>query len=76
VEALELEDGSTRFDDEIADAVDRFRSDHGLSSSRSGGSPRGLVDAQAVDLMWAELEAAGTADGMRRLIRSLTIIRR
>jgi len=68
--------GSGVFDDEIAEAVDGFRTDHGLSTSASGGTPPGFVDARAVALMWTELEAAGKADEMRATIRDLTAVRR
>ena len=73
---LERADGAAFFDDEIAEAVDAFRSDQGLSHSGSGGTPPGFVDAQLVGLMWAELEAAGQAEGMRAVIRDLTRVRR
>lgn len=73
---LERGPGAGIFDDEIAVAVDAFRAGHGLSNSQSGGSPPGLVDRQAVDLMWSDLEAAGRATEVRRMIRDLTVIRR
>lgn len=76
VEELERDRLSNRFDDEIAQAVDDFRADQGLSNANQGGSPLGLVDGQAVERMWAELEASGRAVEMRRLIRELTRIRR
>ena len=67
---------SAFFDDEIAAAVDAFRADQGISHSGSGGTPPGFVDAQAVRMMWAELEAEGKAEEMRELIRSLVQVRR
>lgn len=73
---LERAEGWQSYDDEIAAAVDAFRADHGLSTPGSGGSPPGLVDAEAVELMWAELEAAGRADELRAVIRELTAVRR
>lgn len=73
---LERGAGSQYFDDEIAAAVDAFRADQGISSRRSGGSPPGLVDAQAVQLMWAALEAAGKATAIRATMRELTAVRR
>ena len=76
VDTLERADGSSNYDAEIASAVDAFRADRGLSHAGSGGSPPGLVDQQAVDLMWSELEAAGEATEMRRIIRGLTAVRR
>ncbi len=73
---LERDDGWQRYDDEIAEAVDAFRADRGLSSAASGGSPTGLVDAEAVALMWGELERRGLAAAMRQAIRELTVVRR
>jgi uncharacterized Ntn-hydrolase superfamily protein len=64
------------FDDEIATAVDAFRADQAISHSGSGGTPPGFVDAQAVRLMWAELEAVGKAEEMRQVIRDLVQVRR
>jgi uncharacterized Ntn-hydrolase superfamily protein len=75
-ETLERAQGSAYFDDEIAEAVDAFRADRGVSHSGSGGTPPGFVDAQLVDLMWTELEAAGKAEEMRAVIRDLTRVRR
>ena len=73
---LQRDRSSRIFDDEIAGAVDAFRADHGLSHRDSGGTPPGFVDARAVEIMWAELEAAGRADDMRATIRELTRVRR
>jgi uncharacterized Ntn-hydrolase superfamily protein len=73
---LERSQGAQVFDDEIAAAVDAFRADQGISNSASGGTPPGFVDAQAVRLMWDELEEAGKAADLRATIRSLTQIRR
>jgi len=73
---LERSQGSQYFDDEIATAVDAFRSDHGIAHRASGGTPPGFVDAQAVELMWADLEAAGKATEMRTVIQDLTAVRR
>jgi uncharacterized Ntn-hydrolase superfamily protein len=75
-ETLERERGSLYYDDEIAAAVDTFRAVQGLSHPGSGGSPPGLVDAEVVELMWRELEAAGKATEVRRTIRALTAVRR
>lgn len=75
-ESLERDRTSGLFDAEIADAVDAFRSAHGLSNSNSGGTPPGFVDAELVALMWAELEEAGKAEDMRVLIREVTRLRR
>ncbi len=74
--ALERGPGAQVFDPEIAEAVDAFRADQGISTSSTGGTPPGFVDAQAVALMWAELEAVGKADAVRATIRDLTQIRR
>lgn len=68
--------GAEAYDAEIAEAVDAFREDHGLSHSGSGGTPTGFVDAIAVELMWAELEEAGSAARIRAVIRELTQVRR
>jgi len=70
------ERGSQYFDDEIAIAVDSFRADHGIAHRASGGSPPGFVDANAVELMWADLEEAGKAIEMRRIFRGLTAVTR
>jgi uncharacterized Ntn-hydrolase superfamily protein len=67
---------SQTFDDEIAAAVDAFRADQGLSTSDSGGTPPGFVDAHAIEAMWAQLEAVGKATEVRAAIRALTQIRR
>lgn len=75
-ESLARGRASASFDDEIAAAVDAFRADQGISHSGSGGTPPGFVDAEAISLMWSELEDAGKAAEMRRLIRDLTQIRR
>jgi hypothetical protein len=76
VENLEREPGSQYYDAEIAAAVDAFRAGQGISHSGSGGSPPGLVDQQAIELMWSELEAAGKATELRRIMRDLTAVRR
>lgn len=73
---LERDDVWQFYTDEIAAAVDSFRQDQGLSNSRSGGSPPGLVDEAAVEAMWSALEAEGKAAGIRELIRELTWVRR
>jgi uncharacterized Ntn-hydrolase superfamily protein len=75
-EELERDEGWVDFDDEIAMAVDAFRADQELSSSESGGSPRGFVDAVAIRRMWAELERSGRAAEIRAIIRDLTQVRR
>jgi len=75
-ETLERDDAWQVYGDEIAAAVDAFRGDRGLSNSRSGGSPPGLVDLQAVEHMWAALEEVGRAEELRQIIRELTWVRR
>jgi uncharacterized Ntn-hydrolase superfamily protein len=73
---LERDRGSAVLDDEIAQAIDSFRADHGLSHRDSGGTPPGFVDRRAVELMWAELERAGKSEALRATIRELTRVRR
>lgn len=75
-EPLARDDQSLYYDDEIAVAVDAFRADQGIANRDSGGSPPGFVDAQAIALMWAELEAAGKAAEIRAQIRELTRVTR
>jgi len=75
-ETLERDDAWQVYGDEIAAAVDAFRGARGLSNSRAGGSPPGLVDLQAVEHMWAALEEIGRADELRHIIRELTLVRR
>ena len=76
VETLEREPGSQYYDAEIAAAVDAFRAGKGISHSGSGGSPPGLVDQKAIELMWSELAVAGKATKLRRIMRGLTAVRR
>jgi hypothetical protein len=75
-ETLEQEGNWRLYDAEIISAVDEFRSDQGLSIPSSGSSPPGLVDADTVERMWSELESAGEAAELRRVIRELTAVRR
>ncbi len=75
-ESLEQTGGWRFYDDEIVAAVDAFRAEQGLSTSNSGGSPPGLVDARTVEAMWAALEEAGKAVEIRAIIRELTAVRR
>ncbi len=76
LDALERGPDSRLFDAEIVAAVDAFRSDEGISTPDNGGSPPGLVDAEAVERMWSRLEGAGQAERLRRMIRELTFVRR
>lgn len=74
--AIERDREALRFDDEIAEAVDVFREAHGLSTSTSGGTPPGFVDARLVEIMWEELQRTGRATEIRATIRDTTRIRR
>ncbi len=75
-ESLDRTNTSAVFDDEIAEAVDAFRADQGLSYRGSGGTPPGFVDADAIERMWTELEAAGRAAEVRAAFREMTRVRR
>lgn len=74
-EELERDRESRLYGPDAVEAVDRFRADHGLSTSEVG-SPPGLVDAATVALLWSELEAAGLADDVRRRLLDTTRITR
>ncbi len=56
-------------------AVDAFRTANGIAMS-GGGSPRGLVDAELVNAMWAALEKTGKAKKVRELLLESTAVRR
>lgn len=56
-------------------AVDAFRAAEKLSLPALG-SPAGLVDEDTVDRLWAALQRAGKADGVRRALLETTAIRR
>ena len=75
-EGVERSAEAMRYDEEIAQAVDAFREDRGLSNPRSGGTPSGFVDTQLVSVMWSALEDAGKAREVREAIRATTRIRR
>ena len=64
------------FDPDLADAVDACRDEYGLSTPRSGGSPPGLADGEFVDRLWAEVEAAGRGDAVRRRLAPVRRITR
>ncbi len=64
-----------RYDAALAEAVDRYREDRGLSTPRVG-TPPGWVDEEMVERLWADVEAAGLTRQMRDRIRDLTGIRR
>lgn len=60
---------------ELAEAVEAFRTDRGLATSTLG-SPIGLVDAQTVRLLWEAVEAAGKTAEVRQAISDATLVRR
>jgi uncharacterized Ntn-hydrolase superfamily protein len=64
-----------RYTSEAVEAVDRFRADHDLTTTE-WGTPPGWVDRELVDLLWAELAAAGKEREVREAVRPLTAIRR
>jgi uncharacterized Ntn-hydrolase superfamily protein len=73
----EMPTGNARFmySQDLVDAVDAFRAANGLSTP-DVGSPPGLVDAQALALMWEALERAGRARAVRERLLDITAIRR
>lgn len=75
VEALEWNDESGHFTEDVVAAVEAFRADAGLSIG-TDGSPRGLVDAETVALLWAALEETGKAAAVRESLKDVTAIRR
>ncbi len=68
-------DDANLYTAEAVAAVDAFRSAHGMSGP-SVGSPAGLVDADTVARIWAELEKAGKARDVRELLLESTAVRR
>jgi len=60
---------------EAVAAVDAFRAAEKLSLP-AVGSPRGLVDAESVERLWAALERAGKADAVRKSLLDATAVRR
>ncbi|MDH5589715.1 MAG: DUF1028 domain-containing protein [Gemmatimonadota bacterium] len=66
---------SDRFDSETVDAVDRFRTDRGLSTPAMG-TPPGLVDEETVRHLWEAVEQAGMTAEVRTSILDGTRIRR
>ncbi len=56
---------------EAVDAVNQFRSDQGWRTT-----VRGLVDANTVERLWAELTEAGKADDIRMALLAIQRIRR
>lgn len=67
---LRMELAAPFFNQEIVDAVNAFRHDHELSGP-ADGSPPGLVDAETMEIMWAELQKRGIARDVRRLLRDM-----
>ena len=74
---VELERGpdASLYTDETVAAADAFRRDRGLRAGDSG-SPRGLIDAETVDLLWAELEERGIGARVRTALLKMTAVRR
>lgn len=60
---------------EAMEAVESFRRDQGLSTPEIG-SPRGLVDRQTVDRLWAELGRRKMADEVKERLLEVTAVRR
>lgn len=68
-------DDANLYTAEAIAAVDAFRSSHGMSGP-TAGSPAGLVDAETVARLWAELEKDGKARAVRELLLESTAVRR
>lgn len=75
LDALERTSTSGFYTEEAIDAVERFRTDHDMATSEIG-SPRGLVDEQFVESLWAYLEEAGLAEAARLILLDVTAVRR
>ena len=75
VTKVERSDDAMQFTPELVAAVDGFRFTEGLATPESG-SPPGLVDGEAVELLWKRLREAGKAASIREQIRDLTAITR
>jgi hypothetical protein len=60
---------------DLVDAVDAFRRDHGLSTPDIG-SPPGYVDRAFLAALWQALEVAGKAGEVRLRLRAITQVRR
>jgi uncharacterized Ntn-hydrolase superfamily protein len=67
--------GANDYTPDVAAAVDAFRANEKLGGP-SVGSPSGLVDPEMVSHLWAALERAGKARGIRDQIRDVTQVRR
>lgn len=74
----ELETGNDAqlYTEDAVAAVDAFRTDQGMTTAQRGGSPRGLVDAQTIALLWQELEARGIGDQVRTTLLETIAVRR
>lgn len=60
---------------DVIQAVEVFRESAGLAGTRSG-VPRGLVDAETVELLWDALESAGLEAEVRARLLDITAVRR
>jgi len=74
-EPLARGDDATTYTTETVAAVDAFRASERLSGP-AAGSPAGLVDAETVSHLWAALERAGKARGVREALLETTAVRR
>jgi uncharacterized Ntn-hydrolase superfamily protein len=72
---LERSADAMLYDREAVAAVDAFRRAQGLSTPEIG-SPPGLVDAETVARLWAELERVGKAQAVRRELKEVVQVRR
>lgn len=63
------------YDNETIAAVDAFRASEKLGGP-GVGSPSGLVDEETVAHLWAALERAGKAKGVRQQLLEITQVRR
>ena len=67
--------GANDYTADVVAAVDAFRAAEKLGGP-SVGSPSGLVDAETVTHLWAALERAGKARGVRERLLDATAVRR
>lgn len=72
-DSLARDRDADRYTQEVVDAVDQFRAAQGLSTP-AVGSPPGLVDADTVARLWAALERAGKAAGVRRQLKARVVV--
>jgi uncharacterized Ntn-hydrolase superfamily protein len=73
--AIEPRRDAMVYTQDLVDAVDAFRRDHGLSAPEVG-SPPGYVDAAVLAALWKDLEDAGKSAEVRRRLRAITHVRR